>query len=257
MNIFNKAIVLLMNVWVYPLLIIWTLIGSLIAFPALLAWRLVTGWPVAKIMHLFIWIYGRGCMLIFRPFLRLKCKNLRQEFLTRPGIVVMNHYSFLDTYLLCMLPAFDAHICLRSWPFQMFWYSIFMRMAEYLDLEKLSWEQILARAEGVTRKGRFLIVFPEGHRSRTGKPGRFHSGAFKLAIQLKVPILPLCIWGTQTLLPPGRWWVKPARIEMQLLEPVFPDQYCGERGHIEMCKQVRGQMIETIEQMENIKTDAD
>ena len=212
MNIFNKAIGLLMNVWVDPFLIIWTLIGSLIAFPALLAWRLVTGWPVAKIMHLFIWIYGRGCMLIFRPFLRLKCKNLRQEFLTRPGIVVMNHYSFLDTYLLCMLPAFDAHISLRSWPFQMFWYSIFMRMAEYLDLEKLSWEQILASAEGVTRKGRFLIVFPEGHRSRTGKPGRFHSGAFKLAIQLKVPILPLCIWGTQTLLPPGRWWVKPARI---------------------------------------------
>jgi 1-acyl-sn-glycerol-3-phosphate acyltransferase len=156
-----------------------------------------------------------------------------------------------------MLPAFDAHICLRSWPFKMFWYSTFMRMAEYLDLEKLSWEQILATAEGVTRKGRFLIVFPEGHRSRTGKPGRFHSGAFKLAIQLKVPILPLCIWGTQTLLPPNRWWVKPARIEMQLLEPVFPDKYCGERAHLEMCRQVRAQMTEAIEQMENIKTDAD
>jgi 1-acyl-sn-glycerol-3-phosphate acyltransferase len=168
----------------------------------------------------------------------------------------MNHYSFFDTYLSSMLPVFDAHICLRSWPFRMFWYSIFMRLAEYLDLEKLSWEEILASAEGVVRNGRYLIIFPEEHRSRTGKPGRFHSGAFKLAIQLKVPILPLCISGTQTLLPPSRWWVKPARIEMQLLEPVFPDQYCGEKAHRELCKQVRKQMIEAIERMENKRTNA-
>lgn len=255
-SIFDKVVVLLMNIWVYPLLIIWTLIGSLIAFPALLVWRLVTGWPTAKIMHLFVWIYGRVCILIFRPFVRLNCTDIRKEFLPRPGIVVVNHNSFLDTYLLCMLPAFDAHICLRSWPFQMFWYSTFMRLAQYLDLERLSWEQILAGAEEVTRKERYLVVFPEGHRSRTGKPGRFHSGAFKLAIQLKVPVLPLCIWGSHTLLPPGRWWVKPAGIEMQLLKPVYPDRYRGERAHTEMCRQVREQMIKTIEQMENEKTDA-
>ena len=256
MYIFNQIIVLLMNLWVYPLLIVWTLSSSLIAFPALLAWRLVTGWPIAKIMHLFVWIYGRVCILIFRPFIRLKCRNLQREYLPCPGIIIMNHYSFFDTYLFSMLPVFDAHICLRSWPFRMFWYSIFMRLAEYLDLEKLSWEEILASAEGVVRNGRYLIIFPEEHRSRTGKPGRFHSGAFKLAIQLKVPILPLCISGTQTLLPPSRWWVKPARIEMQLLEPVFPDQYCGEKAHRELCKQVRKQMIETIERMENKRTNA-
>jgi hypothetical protein len=44
---------------------------------------------------------------------------------------------------------------------------------------------------------------------------------------------------------------------MQLLEPVFPEKYCGERAHIEMCKQVREQMIEAIEQMENIEPHAD
>jgi 1-acyl-sn-glycerol-3-phosphate acyltransferase len=253
---FNQITVLLMNLWVYPLLIIWTLIGSLIAFPALLIWRFVMGWPIAKIMHLFIWIYARVCILIFRPFLRLKCKDLRLEYLPCPGIIVMNHYSFFDTYFFSMLPAFDAHICLRSWPFRMFWYSNFMRLAEYIDLEKLSWEEILASAEGVIRNGLYLIIFPEGHRSRTEKPGRFHSGAFKLAIQLKVPILPLCISGTKTLLPPSRWWVQPATIEMQLLKPVFPDQYCGERSHIELRKQVRKQMIEVIERIENKKTNA-
>ena len=249
-RVFNRIVIALMNLWVYPLLLVWTLIGALIAFPALFVWRLVTGWPTAKIMHLFIWIYGRGCVMIFRPFIRLERKDLRREFLPCPGIVVMNHYSFFDTYMLCMLPEFDAHICLRSWPFKMFWYSLFMRMAEYLDLESSSWEETLADAEQVTRRGRYLVIFPEGHRSRTGKPGRFHSGAFKLAVRLKVPILPLCITGTQTLLPPKRWWMKPAQIRMRLLKPVLPDPYHGEAAHMEMRKHVYRQMTDTIEQME-------
>jgi len=133
----------------------------------------------------------------------------------------------------------------------MFWYSFFMRTAEYLDLESLSWEEILAGAERAILAGRYLVIFPEGHRSRTGKPGRFRSGAFKLAVQCKVPILPLCVIGTQTLLPPKRWWVKPARIKMQLLKPVFPDPYHGETAHIEMRKHVFRQMIDTIEQLES------
>ena len=249
-RMFNLVIIVLMNLWVYPLLLAWTLIGSLIALPASLVWRLATGWPTAKIMHLFVWIYGRGCILIMRPFIRLEYKGLQREYLPCPGILVVNHCSFFDTYMLCMLPVFDAHICLRSWPFRMFWYSIFMRLAEYLDLERSSWEQTLTDVARVTQSDRYLVMFPEGHRSRTGKPMRFYSGAFKLAVQLKVPILPLCITGTQTLLPPKRWWLRPARIQLQLLKPVFPDSYHGQVAHIQMRQDVYRQMIDAIQQME-------
>jgi 1-acyl-sn-glycerol-3-phosphate acyltransferase len=239
-----------MNLWVYPLIVLWTLIGSVIALPALLLCRAATGWPAAKVMHWFVWIYGRACVLIFRPFIRLQCTDLRKDYLPGPGIIIINHYSFFDTYMLCLLPVFDAHICLRSWPFRMFWYSFFMRIAEYYDLESSSWEQTVQNTEYIKKHNRYLIIFPEGHRSRTGKTRRFYSGAFKLAVQLNIPVFPLCISGTQTLLPPHRWWLKPARIKLQLLPPAYPDKYSGERAHVDMRKDVHREMVNALEHME-------
>lgn len=244
-----------MNLWVYPLLALWTLVGSLIAFPAIIVWRVVTGWPVVRIMHHFVWIYGRVCLLIFRPFVKMDARDMCLERMPGPGIIVLNHYSFFDTYVTSVVPIWDVHVCLRSWPFKMVWYSFFMRLAEYIDLESLPWEQILSESRRVAENGRGLLIFPEGHRSRTGEMGRFHSGAFKLATELNIPIFPLCVYGTQTLLPPSRWWFKPGRVKMQLLEPVFPDGYSGEEAHRAMRKDVRKRMMDAIEQMKDNRAD--
>ena len=56
------------------------------------------------------------------------------------------------------------------------------------------------------------MLRPEAHRSRNGKLGRFYSGAFKVAVETGVPVVPLCITGTDEMLPPGRWWLRPARV---------------------------------------------
>lgn len=247
-----------MNLWVYPLLILWTLIGALISLPLLFIAQLFGKWPIAKRMHLFIWIYARVCILIVRPFIRLEIEGMDMEKMPcRHGIFVMNHYSFFDTYMLSLLPVFDVHICAKSWPFKMFWYSFFMRLAEYIDVESLSWEEILGKAKKFISKGKSIVIFPEGHRSRTGKQGRFHLGAFKLAIQLNSPIFPVCITGTQALLKPGQIWFRPATIKMRLLNPVPPNQFHGERSYAEMRSHVRYQIMESIERMESKNTDAD
>jgi len=240
-----------MNLWAYPLLTLWTLIGLVISLPLLFIGQVFSRWPISKTIHLFIWIYARICILILRPFIRLKLEDMNRENLPCHGIFVINHYSFFDSYMLSMLPVFDMYVWTKSWPFKMFWYSFIMRLAEYIDVESLSWEEILAKAKKIISKGHFMVIFPEGHRSRTGKQGKFHVGAFKLAFQLNTPICPICITGTRTLLKPGQFWLKPATIKMHLLHPVFPDQFCGERPHVEMCKHVRDQMIETLGQMES------
>ena len=50
-----------------------------------------------------------------------------------------------------------------------------------------------------------VIFFPEGTRSRNGKLNRFNTGAFDIAVEMGVPILPIALDGTQTYLPKESW----------------------------------------------------
>lgn len=249
-RIVGFLIAVLMNLWVYLILFLWTVIGSLISLPAWIVFRTTLRWRTPKIMHYFVWIYGKICMLIFQPFVQFRKRHLLPHRLPASGIIIMNHYSFFDTFMLGALPVFDGYLCLRSWPFKMFWYYLFIRAAGYIDIERSSWDTIVAYAKKRIEEKSYIMIFPEGHRSRTGNLGRFYSGAFKLSVELKIPILPLCISGTQTLLPPGRFWLKPATVVMEQLEPVYSDAFMKEDGHIEMRKYVKQKMAETVSRLE-------
>jgi 1-acyl-sn-glycerol-3-phosphate acyltransferase len=71
------------------------------------------------------------------------------------------------------------------------------------------------------RNGMSVVFFPEGTRSKTGKMGKFQNGAFKLAIQEKIPILPIVINGTREAIPKGSWIFKTkVRGKLTVLPPV-------------------------------------
>jgi 1-acyl-sn-glycerol-3-phosphate acyltransferase len=59
--------------------------------------------------------------------------------------------------------------------------------------------------------GEAVMIFPEGERSRDGTIGRFKPGAFRLAVSLTVPILPVTIDGGHESWPPGRLLPRPRR----------------------------------------------
>lgn len=238
-GVFWWMTVLLMNIWVPVLMLLETAIG-IAMFPLLLVvWRVVTRWPLGKIIRHFVRMYGRVWLRIASPFVRVKLTGADRQRNARPGIYVVNHLSFFDIFVTSAMPVFDVVICLRSWPFKLVCYAPFMRMAEYLDVESLPWDEIVQRVQRIFDERRSILVFPQGHRSRDGRLGRFYSGAFKLAAHFNVPILPLCISGTDRLLPPGRRWMAPAEVRLECLEPVEPAAFQRELGHIELRKHVK------------------
>jgi 1-acyl-sn-glycerol-3-phosphate acyltransferase len=231
--------IVLMNIWVPALMIVETVVAVALAPLLLVVWRLATRWPLGKIARHFIWMYGRVWLWLVSPFVRLRVVGAEPQKLVPPSIYVANHLSFFDIFVLSALPVFDVVICLRSWPFRLAWYAPFMRMGEYVDVERLPWEQIVDKMGRIFAQGRSVLLFPQGHRSRDGRLGRFYSGAFKLAIQFDVPIVPLCISGTGRVLPPGRHWLAPADVRLECLTPIAPASFQTELGHIELCKRVK------------------
>jgi len=234
--------IILMNIWVPILMFLETMIGIAIFPIALVVWRLVTRWPFSKIMRHFVWIYGRTWMWIVSPFVRFKLIGADPAWAAVPSIYVVNHLSLFDIFCMAVLPVFDVVICLRAWPFKMIWFAPFMRLAEYIDVESLPWEDIVGQTGKLFDERHSVMVFPQGHRSRNGRLGRFYSGAFKLALQFEVPIIPLCITGTDQVFPPGRRWLKPAHVRMECLEPIDPAKFKGELGHLELRRHVKEKM---------------
>lgn len=78
----------------------------------------------------------------------------------------------------------------------------------------------LKAAKKKIRNGTSVMFFPEGTRSRDGKAGVFKKGAFKTAIDLEVPILPITITGTRDILPAWTMDLFPGRAEMIIHKPI-------------------------------------
>jgi 1-acyl-sn-glycerol-3-phosphate acyltransferase len=238
-----------MNIVAYPAIVIWTLAG-IIFFPfGFPLWKVLTGWEGDRIMRHFVWIYGRGWLGIMLPFARFRREGLTRSMIDTPCIMVINHLSFFDTYCMALLPISNIAFTIRSWPFKMPWYAPFMRLANYLDLETIGWEGTLEAGSRILLKGGSLLFFPEGHRSKDGQIQRFYSGPFKLAVETGVHIVPLCITGTDRLLPPNRWWFLPSTIRLRALTPVSPKDFTGEMAHVDLRRHVKNLMTQNLEEM--------
>ena len=75
-------------------------------------------------------------------------------------------------------------------------------------------------------EGMSMVIFPEGTRSKTGKMGEFKRGAFMLAGEFNLPVVPLTIKGAYEVLPKDAKLPMPGKITLIIHDPIFP----GEKG---------------------------
>jgi 1-acyl-sn-glycerol-3-phosphate acyltransferase len=80
--------------------------------------------------------------------------------------------------------------------------------------------EALRRAREILAQRVSVVIFPEGTRSTTGDLLPFKDGAFRLAIEAGVPILPLAVSGTSTVLRKHDWRFGRSRAEVRVLPPV-------------------------------------
>jgi len=82
-------------------------------------------------------------------------------------------------------------------------------------------ERSIAALNGAAAEGQSLVIFPEGTRSRDGRLLPFKKGAFVLAIEAGLPVVPVVCRGTRRLMPRGsRLVVLPGEVEVVIGTPI-------------------------------------
>jgi putative phosphoserine phosphatase/1-acylglycerol-3-phosphate O-acyltransferase len=95
-------------------------------------------------------------------------------------------------------------------------------------------------------EGRSIAIAPEGTRSRTPRLGRFKKGAFHIAMQAGVPVVPIVFRNSLDVLPRGAWVVRPATVEAVVLPPVDTSGWSLETLDSEM-EAIRGRYLSVLE----------
>jgi len=85
------------------------------------------------------------------------------------------------------------------------------------------------KARHTLRDGMSLVVFPEGARTYTGRMGTFKRGAYMLADELQLPIVPLTINGSFNIMPrTAKWYaIKRHPLTLTIHKPIYPES----KGH--------------------------
>jgi 1-acyl-sn-glycerol-3-phosphate acyltransferase len=143
----------------------------------------------------------------------------------RPYVVVSNHESYADIFLMSHFP-WEMKWLSKHTIFQIPVMGWMMRMALDVPVRRGQRESAIAALnECRDRLARrvSVMIFPEGTRSRTDELLPFKDGAFHLAITARVPILPIALAGTRDCMAKGSFAFRRAHARARVLSPIDTD----------------------------------
>lgn len=166
-----------------------------------------------KIMSKFM-----GSVLYTNPFVSKKIINQGNETFKKPAVIIANHTSFLDILAIGMLYP-KLIFLVNDWVYNSPIFGKAVQLAGFYPVSN-GIEKGLEHLKKKIEQGYSLIAFPEGTRSDTNKIKRFHKGAFYLAEQFELDIIPILIHGNSEVLPKGSFIIKDGSITIKILDRI-------------------------------------
>jgi 1-acyl-sn-glycerol-3-phosphate acyltransferase len=141
-----------------------------------------------------------------------------------PAILVANHESWFDVFaMVAYLPInyrFVGKIELTKIPFfGPAWLACGHIAIDRSNREKAI-ESLRVAGEALRRDAAVVVMFPEGTRSTDGSLLPFKKGAFVLALQTGVPVVPVGVGGSREIMPKGSWRIRPGTIHIAIGPPI-------------------------------------
>ena len=221
----------------YQYLIAWPILSGLTVFTALFTICTVH-WRNAEFVHKVQQFWSRAFFwLMFIPVSVDGAEHIK------PGqsyVFVSNHQSMFDVWLVYgWLPVIFKWLMkaeLRKVPFV----GTGCKAAGHIFIDRRSAKAAMESLKEVEKQltnGVCTVIFPEGTRTLNGEVGKFKRGAFQIAWDLGLPVIPLSLDGCYEVLPKGKPIVYRVPVHMHIGEPIDLKQFADSNEAIEAVRQ--------------------
>ena len=167
----------------------------------------------------------------------------------KPSVIICNHQSHID--LACQLIFTPNMIFLTNqWVWHNPLYGLLIRNAEFYPVAE-GIDALMPKLQSLVERGYSIAVFPEGTRSKDCSIGRFHQGAFYIAEQLGLNIVPMYLYGPGKILPKKTYHLRKGPIYIEVDEPITNAQLKAMGDTKSQASLLRRHYIEKYEQIAN------
>ncbi|MBW4362058.1 1-acyl-sn-glycerol-3-phosphate acyltransferase [Flavobacterium taihuense] len=192
---------------------------------SILSWILMTVLPFSKRSKLmafhFILSKFMHSVLMTYPSLKRKIINMSNEKFDKPAVIIANHSSFLDILAIGMLSP-KIIFLVSDWVYNSPVFGKGVRLAGFYPVSS-GMDNGVDHLRTKVKEGFSIMVFPEGTRSEDNSIKRFHKGAFYLAEQLQLDIVPVVIHGYSEVLPKGDFVINGGNTTVTILDRISYD----------------------------------
>ncbi len=186
------------------LFLIFMMLSSAVFFVgAVLIWLVTVLFDKRRVvLHYYTCFWGSLYLWVV-PFFQISIQGKENLNYKKNYVIVSNHQSLLDILIAFRL-FFPFKWISKAEIFRLPFIGWNMYLNDYIKINrgnKQSAANLYAAAKKHLNNGCSVYFFPEGTRSHDGQLKEFKLGAFKLASELQLPVLPVVIEGTQNALP--------------------------------------------------------
>ncbi len=201
---------------------------------------LVVCWPFDRRRHAVHELSRLLVRLFFAvpPRWTRRIEGLEKADRKKSYVIVLNHNSMLDIPALYFVPLDFRWVSKREvWKIPFFGQMLYLHGDILIDRGRgqQAMAQLLAEGSEWLGRGVSVAIFPEGTRSKDGTMRRFKSGAFQLAHEAGVELLPVVLGGTRSFVRPGSLlWNWRNRLTLRILDPVPAEEVRTTDPHVLM-----------------------